>query len=336
MTDGSIGPGDVVLVTGATGFTGVHLVRALCAAGAEVRAIVRESSNLDVLEGLPVTLHRGEVYDEATCREAARGVHYVFHVAAAFREARIEDIVYRRVHVESTQHLARALAGQEGFRRFVHVSTMGVHGHIEHPPADEEYPFAPGDEYQRTKVEAETWVRDFARESGLPLTVVRPCAIYGPGDRRLLKLFRMAKRPVVPVLGVGSKNLYHLVHVSDLVAFMMHVAVREDTLGQVYLCGADEPIRLVDMIGRIAARLGTGPRIVRLPVTPFFWAGDLCEAVCKPLGVEPPIYRRRVAFFTKDRAFDTSKMRSTGFANRYSNETGIDDLADWYRREGWL
>lgn len=332
----SIGQGDVVLVTGATGFTGVHLVRTLCKTGAEVRAIVRESSNLDAIKDLPITFIKGDVYDQATCETAAQGVHYVFHVAAAFREAKIQDNIYWRVHVESTQHLVKAVLKNAGFKRFIHVSTGGVHGHIAHPPATEEYPFAPDDEYQKTKVEAENWVREYARETGLPLTVVRPCAIYGPGDRRLLKIFKMAKMSVVPVLGLGCKNLYHLVHVQDLVDFMIHAAQQESTLGEVYLCGADESIRLVDMIGRIADRLGTNPKILRLPVTPFFWAGDLCEMICKPLGVEPPIYRRRVAFYTKDRSFDTSKMRSTGYTNQYSNDTGIDDLTDWYVKEGWL
>ena len=332
----SIGKGDVVLVTGATGFTGVHLVQTLCKTGAEIRAIVRDSSNLEPLEGLPITLIRGDVYDEATCQEAAEGVHYVFHVAAAFREAKIQDNIYWRVHVESTQHLTKAVLNNEGFKRFVHVSTMGVHGHIEHPPATEKYPFAPGDEYQKTKVEAENWVRDYARETGLPLTVVRPCAIYGPGDRRLLKIFKMAKMSVVPVLGFGCKNLYHLVHVKDLVDFMIYASQQDSTVGEVYLCGADEAIRLIDMIGRIADRLGTNPKILRLPATPFFWIGDLCEAICKPLGIEPPIYRRRVAFYTKDRSFDTSKMRSTGYTNQYSNEMGIDELTDWYVKEGWL
>ncbi len=332
----SIGQGDIVLVTGATGFTGVHLVRTLCETGAEVRAIVRESSNLDAIKDLPIKFFKGDVYDEAVCKEAAAGVHYVFHVAAAFREAKIQDNIYHRVHVESTQHLTKVCLENEGFKRFIHVSTMGVHGHIEHPPATEEYRFAPGDEYQRTKVDAENWVRDYAKETGLPLTVVRPCAIYGPGDRRLLKVFKMAKMPVLPVLGVGCKNLYHLVHVKDLVDFMIHAATQESTLGEVYLCGADEAIRLVDMVDRIAKKLGTKPRVLRLPVTPFFWAGDLCELICKPLGIEPPIYRRRVAFYTKDRSFDTSKMRSTGYTNQYSNASGIDDLTDWYVKEGWL
>ncbi|MFK7892335.1 MAG: NAD-dependent epimerase/dehydratase family protein [Granulosicoccus sp.] len=329
--------GDVVLVTGATGFTGRHLVKTLCNTGAEVRAIARASSDCTELEKLPVALYRGEVFDADVINSAIEGVNYVFHVAAAYREAKISDDVYWNVHVGSTKHLANACLVQTDFKRFVHVSTLGVHGHIENPPATEEYPFAPGDRYQETKVEAEMWIRDFAEQNSLPVTVVRPAAIYGPGDRRLLKVFKMAKMNLVPMLGLGHKHLYHLIHVTDLVDFMILSATHERTAGEVYACGAKDPITIQNMIRIIAGELDTRPRFLRLPVTPFFIAGDLCEFVCKPLGIEPPIYRRRVAFFTKDRAFDTSKMRKhTGFSNRYSNESGLTNLAQWYKREGWL
>lgn len=333
----SIGAGDIVFVTGASGFTGSHLIRELCATGARVRAIARPSSDLSGLRDLPIEWFRGDVFDEALIKQASAGIHYVFHVAAAYREAKISDDVYWKVHVESTHYLARAALENPDFKRFVHVSTIGVHGHVEEPPATEEYRFAPGDRYQETKVEAELWIRDFARTKGLPLTVIRPAAIYGPGDRRLLKLFRMAKQPIVLLLGYGCKGLYHLIHVTDLVTFMILAATHDRTLGEVYICGASESISIKQMIRVVAAKLGTTPRFLRLPVTPFFIAGALCEWICKPLGIEPPIYRRRVAFFTKDRAFDTSKMRAhTGYEYRFTNETGLVETADWYIKKGWL
>lgn len=333
----SIGAGDIVVVTGATGFTGKHLVRALCDTGATVRAIARESSNLDELNDLPIEYFTGEVFDQETVQRACTGCNYIFHVAAAFREAKIGDDVYWNVHVQSTQHLAQAALTQKSFKRFIHVSTMGVHGHIEKPPANEEYRFAPGDQYQETKVEAELWVREFASTEQLPLTVIRPAAIYGPGDRRLLKVFKMAQMRVVPMLGFGCKGLYHLIHVDDLVNFMILSATLEKTLGEVYICGAEDSISIEQMIRVIAEKLGTSPKFMRLPVTPFFVAGDMCEWICKPLGIEPPIYRRRVAFFTKDRSFDTSKLRShTGYKYVHSNESGLTELTNWYREEGWL
>lgn len=328
---------DVVVVTGGTGFTGVNLVRKLCATGATVRVIARASSNRAPLADLPVEWIEGDVFDADAIDRAMPGATYVMHVAAAYREAKISDEVYWNVHVKSTHLLAKRALREPGLKRFLHTSTIGVHGHIEHPPANEEYRFSPGDAYQETKVEAEHWIRDFAARENLPLTVVRPAGIYGPGDRRLLKVFKMAKLPVTPILGLGAKCLYHLVHVEDLCDFMILAAAHERTKGEIYICGAQTHISFQDMVRIIGAKLGRSPKFLRLPVTPFFWAGDLCEAICKPLGVEPPIYRRRVAFFTKDRSFDTSKMRDhTGFTGQWDNKRGIEALTDWYQAEGWL
>ncbi|MEL6586573.1 MAG: NAD-dependent epimerase/dehydratase family protein [Pseudomonadota bacterium] len=328
---------DTVLVTGGTGFTGLHLVRRLVETGARVRVLARASSNRAPLADLEIDWVEGDVFDADVIAGAVTGATYIFHVAAAYREAKISDEVYWNVHVKSTQLLAEAATREPGLKRFVHVSTIGVHGHIEEPPADETYRFAPGDAYQDTKVEAELWIRDFAPRHDLPLTVIRPAGIYGPGDRRLLKVFKMAKLPLVPILGMKSKALYHLIHVTDLVEFMVLAAPLEKTLGEVYICGNAEHIAFTDMVGVVAAKLGRSARFLRLPVTPFFIAGDICEALCKPLGVEPPIYRRRVAFYTKDRSFNTAKMRAdTGYTYRYDNRSGLESLTDWYQKEGWL
>jgi nucleoside-diphosphate-sugar epimerase len=269
--------------------------------------------------------------------EAVDGVQYVFHVAAAYREAKVTDEVYEKVHVTSTQALARALKGRAGFERFVHVSTVGVHGHIDEPPADETYRFNPGDIYQRTKAAAELWITEYAREQGLPFTIVRPAAIYGPGDRRLLKIFRMALKPFFPLFGNGQ-GLYHLIHVDDLTSIFIQAARHPKALGESFIAGNPEPSRLEDIVRTIAHELGH-PRLkfVRLPAWPLFLAADVCESVCKPLGISPPLYRRRVAFFTKDRAFDTRKLREV-LEYQYSvdTEAGLRTTARWYQEHGWL
>lgn len=327
---------DKVLVTGATGFTGAYLVKELVRLGCQVHAIARPSSRLGDLEGLPVTWHRGNVYDPAVVEKAMQGVNYVFHLAAAYRDASVGDEVYSLVHVKSTQLLAEAALKQPDFKRFVHVSTVGVLGHIETPPANEESPYNPGDIYQSTKVDGEIWIKNFARDRRLPLTVMRPAAIYGPGDRRLLKIFKLAKLPVTPLLGFG-RGLYHLIHVQDLVSYLIAASQSEKALGQIYICGNPVTYSIPDMTRVIKEELGLPYRILRIPAWPFFLLGYLVEAICKPFGIEPPIYPRRVAFFTKDRSFQTDKIRrDLGDLYHFSSEQGIRDLTRWYVSQGWL
>jgi dihydroflavonol-4-reductase len=336
MNTGGMRPGSLALVTGATGFTGSVLVRQLASQGVRVRAVARASSVRESLGGIPVEWVVGDVFDPQTVSAAAAGVDYVFHLAAAYRQSGLSDEAYRRVHVLSTRLLAEAVLANPGFKRFVHISTVGVHGHIEHPPADETAPFAPGDIYQQTKAEAETWLHAFAQSRGLPYTVIRPAAIYGPGDRRLLKVFKMALWPVFPLLGYGH-HLYHLVHVEDLAQGMILAAVHPAAVGEVFICGNPEAVTLEELGRIVAESFGRKCRPVRIPAWPFFLAAYLCEAVCRPLGIAPPIYRRRVAFFTKDRSFDTRKMhQKLGYQTRYSTRDGLAQTARWYREQGWL
>ena len=325
-----------VLVTGATGFTGSVLVRRLSRIGARVRAIARPSSRLSALSDLDIEWIRGHVYDATTVAEAVSGVRYVFHLAAAYREARSTAETYHLVHEISTERLAEAAQRTPDLKRFVHVSTIGVHGHIEHPPANEETPFNPEDVYQRTKADAEVWIRGFADAHRLPLTVVRPCAIYGPGDTRLLKLFRMVARGFFPLLGSGP-GLYHLIHVEDLARAITCAAVHPAAMNEAFIVGNPEPIALEQIARVIAGALGREVRIVRLPAWPFFALAFVCETVCRPLGLEPPLYRRRVAFYTKDRAFDTRKLRDRlGVTAELSNEEGLVRTAQWYIEQRWI
>lgn len=328
--------GTPVLVTGATGFTGIELTKKLVEAGLVVSALARSTSDLSPLEGLDIKWFYGDVFDESSIKNAVKDQEYVFHLAAAFRDAKSSEKDYWNVHVKSTQLIVNEVQKNPNFKRYVHVSTIGVHGHIENPPATEEYPFSPGDGYQRTKLEAEQWLNEFAAQNKFPYTIVRPAAIYGPGDRRLVKLFKMALKPYFLLLGNG-KCMYHLVHVDDLTNTFIIAATHPDALGETFISGSDDPIAIAD-IGRIVAEnFGINFKVLRVPIGPFFLAGDICEAICKPFKIEPPIYRRRVAFYSKDRHFDVSKMRNVlGYSPRHTNRDGIIETADSYAQKGWL
>jgi len=329
--------GTKVLITGATGFTGKVLTRKLAEAGAQVRAIARDTSNIDELKDLDIQWFRGEIFQPELIARAALDVDYIFHVAAAFREVKDNDEGYRQVHVQSTQLLAEAVKNNPDFKRFVHVSTVGVHGHIPGDDlANEQYRFSPGDGYQRTKLEAEQWFADFAEKQNIPWTIIRPTPIYGPGDRRLLKLFKMVNNGYFLMLGKG-KGIYHLIHVWDLTEIFLLAAVSDNALSEIFIAANNEPISMIDIAKTIARALDKKVRIIRLPIWPFFLGADICKVICKPFGLQPPLYRRRVAFYTKDRKFDISKLRNVlGYTLKYSNETGLAETAKWYVEKGWL
>jgi nucleoside-diphosphate-sugar epimerase len=237
--------------------------------------------------------------------------------------------------VDATRLLLEA-ARAEGVRRFVHCSTIGVHSHIAHPPADETYPHNPGDIYQSTKSEGERLALEFAREHAFPLCVVRPGSIYGPGDLRLLKLFRAIARRRFVMLGNGEVFL-HLVHIADLVRGFRLAAERPEAVGEAFIIAGAEYVTLNDLAARIARIAGVPSPRWHLPVWPFYAAGALCEAVCVPLRVEPPLYRRRVAFFTKSRAFTIDKARRVlGYRPQVDLETGLAETLGWYRQHGYI
>lgn len=329
-------PDSRALITGATGFTGSVLVRKLVEQGVDVVAIARPTSDLKSFQGLPIKWFQGDVFDPKLIEQAAQGVNYIFHMATPFREAKSPDVGYRNVHVVSTQWLAKAASQQPDFRRFVHVSTIGVHGHVEDPPGDEQCPLKPGDIYQETKLEGELWIKQFGEQTGLPVTVVRPAGIYGPGEKRLLKIYKMVMRGWVPAIGNGS-NLLHFVHVDDLTNFFILAATHPQATGEVFICGSQQAICFRDMVNLIGKYYQRSPRFISLPAPPIFALGDLFEWVCRPLGIEPPIYRRRLAFYTKDRSFDTRKMQKLlNFIPSHDNKEGLLELAQWYLDNGWL
>jgi len=327
----------LVLVTGATGFTGQALCRKLAKAGARIRAIARASSNISVLDDIEIEWVRGDVFDENTLSVAAEGVNYIFHVAAAFNEEMESEEEYRKVHVYSTQILAKLVTGKPEFKRFLHVSTVGVHGHIEIDRADENYRFSAGDAYQSTKLEAEQWLAQYAAESGLPYAIVRPAPIYGPGDMRLLKLFKMANMGFVLMLGKGQ-GLFHLVYVDDLTNIFLLAATEEKALGEIFIAASDDgPISIINIGKTIGKHIGKRIRTIRLPLWPFYLAADFSSAVFPKLGMEPPIYRRRVDFYTKDRKFDNRKTHELlGYTSTMDNEAGLKKTLQWYQEQGLL
>ena len=300
-----------------------------------MRALVRVRAGAADLARSGVELVEGDIRDPDALHRATKGIETVYHIAAVYRQAGIPDETYRAVNATAVQHLIEA-AARHGVDRVVHCSTVGVHGDIEHPPANEDAPLKPGDIYQTTKLEGERLARETGARLGVAVTIVRPTGIYGPGDRRLLKLFRGVAVQRFPMLGSGA-IYYHLTHIDDLVDGLRLCAEHPAAANRTYILAGGEVTTLNELVRRIAEVAGVKPPRVHLPVWPFWAAGALCEAVCVPLGIEPPIFRRRVDFYTKSRAFDIARARAEiGFAPSVGLRDGIARTLAWYRQHGWI
>lgn len=322
------------MVTGATGFTGGHLARTLKMRGHDVRALVRDLGRAKPLAQDGIELCAGDIADAESVKRAAAGRDVVYHIAAVYREARHPADYYRRINVDGTRHVLDAVE-QGHVGRVVHCSTVGVHGDVLTIPADENAPFAPGDIYQETKLDGERLAR--ARiDAGLPGTIFRPLGIYGPGDRRFLKLFATVFNGTFRMIGSGEV-LYQMTYVADLVDGIILCGEHPNAVGQTFILGGPGHTTLHELVETVARVMGRKVRRGHIPVAPVMAAAVVCEWLCKPLGIEPPLYPRRLDFFVKSRAFSIVKaQRELGYHPQVSLEDGLRRTFVWYQKTGWI
>jgi nucleoside-diphosphate-sugar epimerase len=325
-----------VLVTGGTGFTGKALVRRLLDEGHRVVALdYKEGLRTQELRDWGAEVIIGSVTDRAIVQRAMNGVEFVYHLAAAFREMNVPNRFYWDVNVQGTRNVLEAAAAEK-VRKFVYCSTCGVHGNIEDPPGGEDAPIQPADYYQRTKYEAEPIALEFFRK-GLPTVIVRPAAIYGPGDpERFFLIFRRVASGKFPMFGSG-KTFYHPLYIDNLVdAFLLMMPTGKGD-GQAYLIADEEYVGIEDLVRRTAKALGVAVRIPHYPVWPVVVAGHVCEKLCKPLRITPWIFPRRVDWYRQNRAFKIDKAkRELGYQPKVGLDEGLRRTAEWYRKEGYL
>ena len=323
-----------VLVTGATGFTGGALAKKLVDRGDQVVALVRKTGNTNALESLGVELVYGDITDRDAVLSAAKGCQFIYHIAAVYRTAGHPDSYYENVNTLGVQHIIDAAKANE-VERTVHCSTIGVHGDIEELPSNEDSPFNPGDIYQVTKLDGEELFAA-AMEKGLPGAIFRPGAIYGPGDLRLLKMFRQIKRGFFPLFG-GGENLYHLSYIDDLTDGIILCAEHPNAQGERFILCSNEYGTLRQLSALIADELNVSAPSFAPPIAPLMWAAKLCEIICKPLGNDPPLHTRRVEFFVKSRAFDNAKARTMiGYEPKISTKEGVQRTIKWYQENDLL
>lgn len=323
-----------VAVTGATGFLGSHLVDRLLREGYEVSAHARDPGKAKMLDSR-VSVFIGDICDADVLAEAFAGCEWVFHTVSNFRTASGPPESYRQINVKGTETALEA-ARKAGVKRFIHCSTIGVHGDVAESPATETSPFNPGDLYQETKLEAERVAMAYAGQDGMEVVAVRPCSMYGPGDLRMLKMFRMLSKKTFFKVGPCREN-FHAVYIDDVVDGFLKAASTQAISGEVFIVGGAKYVPLDEYIDTAAVAVGAPKPFLRLPYWMLISAAWLCEKLFVPLGKEPPLHIRRVRFFRNNRAFAIDKARRVlGYAPRVDLEQGMRRTVDWYREQGLL
>jgi nucleoside-diphosphate-sugar epimerase len=321
-----------VLVTGATGFVGGHLVEVLAAQGDEVVALARRSETHDELRRLGARPVPGSLEDAAALGSALAGCAVIYHLAGL--TAAKNEAEFLAVNEGGTRRLLDAAARTAPSARFVYVSSQAALGpSTPGTRLDEDAPCHPVTAYGRSKLAGERAVRTGA----LPWVIVRPPAVYGPRDREFLRLFRIVRRGIAPVFGTGEQEL-SLVYVRDLVDAIARAGTVPGIEGRVFHAAHGEVVRSREVARAVGAALGRSPVVVPVPGTLARPIVGLIGRAAAATGRRSVVNSDKMAEFLAPSwllAVDRA-ARDLGWTASVGVVEGMRRTAEWYRAEGWL
>lgn len=323
-----------VLVTGGSGFIGSHLVEALVKRGHETRCLVRKTSNVEHLRKLGVELTYGDITWPESLDKALDGVDIVYHLAGVLGQWGVPDKVYRDVHVTGTQNMLQACLRHD-IQRFIYCSSAGVTGPASSLPQDESFPYNPSNIYEATKAEAERLVLKYYREKGLPVIVIRPEFVYGPGDSHVLHFFRAIQRGRFAIISNGQSWL-HPTYIDDVIQGFLLCLENDEAVGETYLIVGETPVKVSQLVTMIAQELGISAPRIHIPLWLSRVGASFSELLARLFKVQPPLTQSQVEFFTKHRAFDSAKARANLGYHPITSKEGIRRTITWYQQRGWL
>ncbi|HLF84221.1 MAG TPA: NAD-dependent epimerase/dehydratase family protein [Blastocatellia bacterium] len=323
------------LVTGATGFVGSHLVDHLIERGTSVRCLVRTSSNLRYVKHPQVELAYGGLDDSTDWDEALADVDLIYHVAGTTFARRSKD--YFTVNHQGTEALlAEALKRRDQIKRFVYISSLAAVG-----PAgkgelvDEDSLPAPITPYGRSKLMAEEAVRVVS--DLLPVTIVRPPAVYGPRDYGILEFFKAVKGGMFPMIGRRDKRV-SLVHARDLVDGIILAGESEASVGRTYFISSEDDYSMRAVADLMAALMRKRLRTITIP-RPVAWGVAIAAEAAAALMGKPPVINRDKVTDLSQTGWTCSIARAKselGYSPRVPLEEGLRETILWYKSEGWL
>jgi dihydroflavonol-4-reductase len=326
-----------VLVTGASGHIGAHVVRHLLARGRAVRVFVRPTSNLKGLEGLDVELARGDVLDRASLEAALKGCTAVYHLAAVVAEWRHDPDVILKTAIEGTANVLQAVASRSGIERIVYTSSVAAVGltRSRHHPRDESY-YNTEDltHYSVAKTRAEHLAKELAERYGLPLVIVNPAVVLGPLDYRPTPATQIVVRYLRHRLPIYVDAGANIVHVDDVARGHL-LAEERGRLGERYILGGDN-LTIFELFSLLAQLVGRRPPWIALGARTLTTLGWVAEMIARVQGKPPLVTRARARSLVGRYGFyDASKARrELGYTSRPARET-LADAVQWVRQQGW-
>ena len=325
-----------VLVTGAAGFLGGHLIDMLVERGDEVRAMVRpveDASYLRTLSGVEIV--NGDLTNAASLKRAVQGVERVYNVGAKTGPWGPES-VYRAINVYGLADLVHA-AMDAGVQRIVHTSSITVYGHSLHGVVTEDAPYhAEDNPYSRTKIEGEKLVADLV-ESGAPIVMVRPAWIYGPRDTAsFAKYIERVESGKFFLIGSGQ-NIVPTVYVRDVAQGLIKAGdAGNEVIGQAYTLANDERVTQEMYLNTIADALQMPHISLKVPFPVLYTAGRGAELAWQAMGrrnaAPPPLTTYGITLQGGDQQFSIDKARrELGYAPQYDIQRGVSEGVKWYR-----
>ena len=321
-----------VLVTGATGLVGRHLVQRLLSEGARVRALVRPTADASPLAAAGVEIATADLANDTPLDAVVAGCDVVHHLAAVHGPG-IEAAACEAVNVGGTERLARA-AARAGVRRFVLASTRGVHGLVRGGILSEQSPVAPNTPYRHSKLEGERVVARCASQHGLRAVTLRLPSMIGSGSRTWLELFRTVARGRFRLIGRGS-NRMHPCHVADAADALSLAAAAPGVEGETFIIGGAAPLSQREFLQHIAIALGVGLARVPMPLAPYRALLAVRRSAARSAG--RPLRPDAGEFWLSSYEIDDRKARQQlGYVPRGSLQEAVDQTVSWYRRRGVL
>lgn len=327
-----------LLVTGASGFIGSRLALHAQRLGMDVLATGRaeldiEHERLDELRAAGVPVETGLLQNVGLVRRLVHDRTIVIHLAAAQHESQMPKSYFHSANVDVVRQLLDECR-RAGVHRIVYGSSIGVYGDGADRVLDETSPVQPQNMYTQTKLEAEGLVRACSKE--IETAIIRIGETYGPGDLRLLKLFRAVERGQFFMIGRGD-NRRQCIHVGDLVRGLLLAAQHPAAVGETFVLAGREAMTTSQMVDHIATALGRKPPRLHVPIWPFLATAAVMETTLRPLRIQPPLHARRLDFFRRSFVFSTARAQSRlGFAPEIDFLSGAADTARWYRARGAL